>query len=687
MLAEFFDFRRWRNAIITALLLSLAAPGYILPALADFQGMYLEPHVYLGVQGQAAIRVGDFAYWTDPDYRDVKIKDIYYVQEKQTLLCSVWMQDDGEGLNRVYRWDGIAGKTELVSSNAEEYLKNGFIPDVPALPYGKADYIFEQNALIFALDFEMGICWMLKNENWNQYGKLNCSTISSKTISGLRRFIIKNNQLFCMDSVSAELLCINLNTGELEELAIGKIEDVQPYLKGLLIQKNSGLYQYDPITKKMGNKILICDRFASVPQELTIYYTNDNQLYSFVLGQEAMVIQKPAVMERIDQLLALPNGNVALVQNDMGISIVNPELPSRTLRVDKGLVRAMELYREFSLSHPNIQWEEVETGFELVDSSDLSFYDLRKNLENGAKIIDLFPALYDGDTQNLIEEGFFADLSNSTLLESTIHTLLPQLQEITTQKDNLIAFPRSISIVAWMENSRLIQSYPHIKTPQNLDEFEQLPEFLLNQLWAENLPEEFASLLWPYPEVWVSWYASQSLSQYDETKKQKMQAYDSIFENMTGIIWNPQIQYPDEYPSFLENGWFYSGVFALDAAGLDEYTLMSPPVIEKEQNPRVLGLLDLYVVNRNGENIDEAICYLEFVATYQNPIVKYMTQDMDEESLMGMPDEICFDGSRWNIMFLKKRLKEYIAIAPFIVFSKEYYWDRYDNLFAGMVEQ
>ena len=366
-----------------------------------------------------------------------------------------------------------------------------------------------------------------------------------------------------------------------------------------------------------------------------IFFTYQKQIWRWVQGEPFTVVayltQAGVFMNTPGWIL--PSGLYAVGAEALFIRNVDPQFKAaRALRISGGWEDMG--YMRFTSQHPDVP---VLILYNYYAGAE----EIAQEITGGNTTTDIYVLSVRAGLRDLIDKGFTADLSESTVIVEDIAAMYPQAQAVLTDAQGRpMAYPRSLKgFNPWAINTPLWEKFDMGPLPTT---YAQLFDYMLRwqREFADDHPD-IAFLDGSYDGAGLTEVVLRNyILLYEEPGKPLdfsapvlRQVLDGVaalelephnWENMTDDDWQAFQELrnrPAIFSMYGRTGMFHdpnTTPYFSDSErhinSYDAYTPLLPMVFEEGQTPKIRVGMDVMIVNPTSANIDLALQYLEFYA-------------------------------------------------------------------------
>ncbi len=468
-------------------------------------------------------------------------------------------------------------------------------------------------------------------------------------------YVVRDNYSDGVDQAEMTIIvCWDLATGAQTTLPVKNVHGMTPYKPGQALLL---CYGYDEAENKEFSRVSAIDlatgAVTDLPLEMpaasynigglaydaasdSIYYLYQGQVWRSVAGAPFAAVAYLVCDYINDNSVAwiLPGNFYAVYNNGLFVRNVDPQyMAARALRIQGGWGdRTFTLFTEKNPDVPVLLIEGWSGDSEGIANA----------IKTNDKSVDVFvTSVYDGLVK-LIEKGYAADLSGSKVLTDDVNSMYPAIQDVlVNDAGKLMAYPREISLSPWGIDKALWDEYDMGDVPAT---YSQLLDAMIK--WQDAIPadEQEVVVLGSVAEKrnLIDLIISAYIRQYETPdqpidfespvlrevleKVEQLEFREYDYEKMNDADWEEYSEWmnrPSMISPYYGNGMFndpnttkyISSDPESRRGNYDQLTDMLPLVFEEGQQPKLMTMLTVYVVNPASPNIDLATQYLEFAAT------------------------------------------------------------------------
>lgn len=446
----------------------------------------------------------------------------------------------------------------------------------------------------------------------------------------------------------------DLATGALTQTPLECAQMICGYKPGQLLTFGS---IYDDKTQKYLSKLTVLDlasgKESPLPLEMpgentyelgglaydaeadSIYYAYDKQVWRSEKGGafEAVAYMAQGYINQDSVAWLLPGSLYAVAGDGLYVRNVDPQYKAaRVLRIQGGWEDAA--FYGFSAQNPDVPV--------LVNYNDVDGEEVASAITGGDKQTDIFVVKTTGGLGSLIEKGFAADLSASTILTEDIASMYPQIQTALSNADGKpMGFPTLIDFKGWTVDTALWEHFNMGPLPTT---YHQFFDYMLRwqQEYAQDHPQIafvdgsydgrsfFEIVLFNYmlqyerPAEAVDLTAPALHEVLQKIEQLDLEKVDR--ESMTEADWEEYQQQrnrPAMFYMYGRAGMFfdptrtnYMSSTLEDGVEAGAYAHLLPMVFEEGRESCFKAEMYAMIVNPASQNIDLALQYLEYASQH-----------------------------------------------------------------------
>lgn len=479
----------------------------------------------------------------------------------------------------LYQWDPSTEKTtELVDWN--QMVNAGVQPVCSSL------FVQDGTLKLFG---EPGKLWRYEDGGWvleRDYQDTPLAAFGDRHRSLFAQdgflFLLKHEE----STMTTALYRLNMEDGSVKRMALDEVTDICSYRNGAVLavvmdheQQQEKLIAVDI---QSGEAVKTLAVLHTLALDGLTYHARTDQIYAMAdgalsrwNGAEWQIIRK-AVIPGLSHSFGIA-GNQYLAASHEGIQKLllepteEPEQKTLTIRGYRG--RAYNLDHDYQQAHPEMVVSRQLEGH-------LCAAEVQEAIQSGDKT-DLFHLHVNADWPALLESGLLETLKSDFLMEYT-DAAEQRFQQLVRKDGNVYALLSDVSVTAWSPTA------------------EQQPQTFCELLKAGQ-GIAWGSLMWQ-KEDYVSLLLKQQIAENAVNFDTK------AFRNTLTAL--KQSSVSEEKLSAIDA----SAVFSLDNLFPDRRHI-APLRIDAEKTAGYPVRVHLYVLNPNSENQEEAITFLEYVAS------------------------------------------------------------------------
>lgn len=271
-----------------------------------------------------------------------------------------------------------------------------------------------------------------------------------------------------------------------------------------------------------------------------------------------------------------------------------------------------KIVQEFCLLNP----ETAVVPLSEATENDTTLAALSKNQE-----ADMFVLSIPGSYTAKMEKGYLSSMDHSALLKDCVNNMYPEVRQALVSADGkLFGYPVSMRTESWTLDQTGWEKVQLGQLPKTYSEIMNLLEKWeenYSEQWLEYTPIELYGIN-DFVQKAVKEYVLKSNGNHPDFTTPEFRAF------MKSII---------DRKELLENGDVYDacpliytyeigfGVSCLDSS---KVCMIPMPGLTQDDNPLVIGEIEVLAINSSSNNKEEAIRFIEYCAEHQNPRTKRM---------------------------------------------------------------
>ena len=412
---------------------------------------------------------------------------------------------------------------------------------------------------------------------------------------------------------AASIYKVNIQNGKIEKLPIfGAVELTKGAPGKLLVLQRDTTNREDRLVIVATDTGKVCEQIVSVPVlgvEGIAYSEDQHSIYAVVNGYlafwngEIWVEENSYAQHHLSYYYTIiDNGYISVSYDGIQYTPITTESNSLTLTICG--------YR--TSDNVDHDYQRLRPGISIVRQQDASINigSVRRAIQSG-DTTDLFYVKLDTDVLEMMTEGLVAPLSSSIILQTDASEMLPQVTAGVCRNNTLYAVPSDAFVTIWSAHKDVVVP----KTVENL-----LQQHLKWNQTGDSafLSEEYSEQEWQKED-----YAKYLLKTYivESSHMKRMPDFCSeSFVRTLQFLKSVQFQQFSETTdkSVIIPNTNLSLQGKQQDASVPELIWILPPTIDEGMSPVIQTRLHVYLLNPNSQHKDEAIDFLEYVATHRS---------------------------------------------------------------------
>ncbi len=491
---------------------------------------------------------------------------------------------------------------------------------------------------LYSLDLNRGMLWYYdKNEaNFVMEHSFEAVTDGDSQQIFYEGFCMEGDSIYYVTSDAMttirNLMRLDLTNGKTGLVRSG-IELVAPYAKGvLLVGMNTlsslgSLALLDTKTGSLDEKLKLTGAFRKLnydPVTDTAYLWRKGEIYASQAFQAPVTSARIPIARPVADGALFAGGYLAFPYED-GVRIFSTDPKLLTDLPLKIGGQTFELPMEdFSKANPDVTFSFVDVFPETT--ADLVMHMMGE--ENAADVYSLYLSGYNLDS--LYEKGYFADLSDSGIIKSTVDAMYPYIKDELERGGKIVALPFYTDNRVFVYNPRAFEAVG--LTEKDVPKtYGELLDFV--KVWGEKYAELFPSMsLFGYdadPKLYKRIVAQSIIEDQmyaclrrgepvkndtSEMKKllEKLMAADfSVINALAPESTANDYATLDDWPKLLFQIWYGAST----GATYTDFLSYMPLGLNENEQPVVLAQVQVLLINPYSQNYDAALKFVEYMAT------------------------------------------------------------------------
>ena len=478
------------------------------------------------------------------------------------------------------------------------------------------------------LDTENKKLWQYRDGEWNAQLDYE-GTAMDMSDARVKAAVCEDKTLFLLTQHSghsaskAVLYRANPKNGEMTQLA-----DIQGNVRELCNYEPGKVLALVSDGEAMNESVLVLDAttgairetlYTAPVQEIhgLAYSKEQGELYALaggVLsrwnGAEWIGLNSAAHGFLAESFAVVDGGYVSVSFDEMQYFPFSPEISAASLTI-RGMM---------AVDNADAAFQET-SGIAVTRHLDpaLTALDVREMIEGG-DTTDLFHLFLNADVIELIRDGLIAPIGSSDILADDARAMAPVIREALFDQGAFYAMAYLIAPQVWHGPDAIPQTYAELFSligDSGNDAFvigyeggadwtkEQYTDALLQAFIAESLRDEGTI------DFHHQAFADALLILKNAVLPSDAGASSQIRINPAKVL-SLNGDFPDDLPDRGERN------YEMETEYIDEPQWLLPPTVASEARPSVPVKLSVYLLNRNAQNPDAALAYLDYVATHRD---------------------------------------------------------------------
>ncbi len=366
--------------------------------------------------------------------------------------------------------------------------------------------------------------------------------------------------------------------------------------------------------------------FAFSPSEQLVYYFDGMQLFSLSMDGTVTPIRNLHMSDYVSgaSLLAPDLFAYYTAQGLYVSSLSMPSQSSAPLIVQSFLTDSDSL-DSFERANPDIQ---VTHRVEMIRAPEIAMM-----IRTGEANADIYCIKFDSNFQQLMQDGFMVDLSESTALVDAVKRMYPCIQDTVWHEGKLYAYPITTMPLYWSARTDLLQEVG-LSFPDSYLKFLELYRDWYDSTASENTDIQFSrdfgvrvnlliDTLIHYERTYG--HPDKPLSFDHPALRQALQIITSMPPSANEqVLSEGRIQSDLPRKAIFET-WDTAPLSVQPAyVGEGTFQLFSPPPFEGGASPLLPANLYVYIINPLSKNKESAIKFLEHMIENARPMFRYL---------------------------------------------------------------